>query len=555
MFGFLKKKLGEAVNKLSKDVEEEVEPVEEKKEEVKEEQVDEELKEDIEDVSEKKGIFGKIKDAFTGEKISEEEKEKLEKKREEEEIKLGKLEEEKIKKMEDLHRIQQKEKEIVEEKKKLEEEGKVKAQEAIKKLEEEKKIKEEKEKKEVKSVIDSDAEKARKDRLERLRKEQEKEYEERRKKRATDEVTKEATDEVESQKKAEEERLKELEEEKKKEIEEIEKLHEEEKEVVEKIKEEEKGKGFLGRLFSKKEEEKIEIEDVEEKKGIISKITEVVTKKAISEKKFEELFWELEVALLENNVAVEVIELIKDNLRKELVDKKVLRGSIPDVIKDTLAKSVEQAFDVETFDLLERIKSKKPYVIAFVGINGSGKTTTIAKMIKLLQNNNMTCVVAASDTFRAAAIQQLEEHTTKLGVKLIKHDYGSDPAAVAFDAVKYGQAKKLDCVLIDTAGRLHSNINLMDEMKKIVKVSQPDIKIFIGESITGNDCVEQAKKFDDAVGVDGIVLSKADIDEKGGAALSVSFVTKKPILYLGVGQEYGDLIKFDKEKIIENIGL
>ncbi len=554
MFGFLKKKLGEAVNKLSKDVEEEVEPVEEKKEEVKEEQVDEELKEDIEDVSEKKGIFGKIKDAFTGEKISEEEKEKLEKKREEEEIKLGKLEEEKIKKMEDLHRIQQKEKEIVEEKKKLEEEGKVKAQEAIKKLEEEKKIKEEKEKKEVKSVIDSDAEKARKDRLERLRKEQEKEYEERRKKRATDEVTKEATDEVESQKKAEEERLKELEEEKKKEIEEIEKLHEEEKEVVEKIKEEEKGKGFLGRLFSKKEVE-IEVEHVEEKKGIISKITEVVTKKAISEKKFEELFWELEVALLENNVAVEVIELIKDNLRKELVDKKVLRGSIPDVIKDTLAKSVEQAFDVETFDLLERIKSKKPYVIAFVGINGSGKTTTIAKMIKLLQNNNMTCVVAASDTFRAAAIQQLEEHTTKLGVKLIKHDYGSDPAAVAFDAVKYGQAKKLDCVLIDTAGRLHSNINLMDEMKKIVKVSQPDIKIFIGESITGNDCVEQAKKFDDAVGVDGIVLSKADIDEKGGAALSVSFVTKKPILYLGVGQEYGDLIKFDKEKIIENIGL
>jgi len=554
MFGFLKKKLGEAVNKLSKDVEEEVEPVEEKKEEVKEEQVDEELKEDIEDVSEKKGIFGKIKDAFTGEKISEEEKEKLEKKREEEEIKLGKLEEEKIKKMEDLHRIQQKEKEIVEEKKKLEEEGKVKAQEAIKKLEEEKKIKEEKEKKEVKSVIDSDAEKARKDRLERLRKEQEKEYEERRKKRATDEVTKEATDEVESQKKAEEERLKELEEEKKKEIEEIEKLHEEEKEVVEKIKEEEKGKGFLGRLFSKKEVE-IEVEHVEEKKGIISKITEVVTKKAISEKKFEELFWELEVALLENNVAVEVIELIKDNLRKELVDKKVLRGSIPDVIKDTLAKSVEQAFDVETFDLLERIKSKKPYVIAFVGINGSGKTTTIAKMIKLLQNNNMTCVVAASDTFRAAAIQQLEEHTTKLGVKLIKHDYGSDPAAVAFDAVKYGQAKKLDCVLIDTAGRLHSNINLMDEMKKIVKVSQPDIKIFIGESITGNDCVEQAKKFDEAVGVDGIVLSKADIDEKGGAALSVSFVTKKPILYLGVGQEYGDLIKFDKEKIIENIGL
>jgi len=138
---------------------------------------------------------------------------------------------------------------------------------------------------------------------------------------------------------------------------------------------------------------------------------------------------------------------------------------------------------------------------------------------------------------------------------MIKHDYGSDPAAVAFDAIKHAKAKNIDVVLIDTAGRMHSNSNLIDEMKKIMRVAKPDIKIFVGESITGNDCVEQARTFNEAVGIDGIILSKADIDEKGGAAISVSYVTKKPILYLGMGQEYKDLEIFSKERIIKNIGL
>jgi fused signal recognition particle receptor len=164
-------------------------------------------------------------------------------------------------------------------------------------------------------------------------------------------------------------------------------------------------------------------------------------------------------------------------------------------------------------------------------------------------------VLAAADTFRAAAIDQLQLHADKLGVKLIRHDYGSDPAAVAFDAIKHAEAKKIDIVLIDTAGRLHSNINLMDEMKKIMRVAKPDLKIFVGESITGNDCVEQAKHFNDAVGIDGIILAKADVDEKGGAAISVSYVTQKPILFLGIGQEYEDLQQFDKERLLASIGL
>ena len=205
---------------------------------------------------------------------------------------------------------------------------------------------------------------------------------------------------------------------------------------------------------------------------------------------------------------------------------------------------------------MRKIKyEEKPFVIAFFGINGSGKTTTIAKIANLLKEKNISCVLAASDTFRAASIEQLQIHADKLGVKLIKHDYGSDPAAVSFDAIKHAKAKNIDVVLIDTAGRLHSNINLMDELKKIVKVSKPNLKLFVGESIAGNDCIEQAKTFNEAVGIDGIILAKADIDEKGGAAISVSYITKKPIIYLGTGQEYKDLKEFDPNLIVEGLGL
>ena len=217
--------------------------------------------------------------------------------------------------------------------------------------------------------------------------------------------------------------------------------------------------------------------------------------------------------------------------------------------------SITGLFDVGKIDLLSRIKSKKPFVIVFVGVNGSGKTTTIAKMARFCQKNNLSVVIAAGDTFRAAAIDQLEVHAKNLGIKMIKQDYGSDSAAVAFDAIKHAEATGRDVVLVDTAGRLHSNVNLMDEMKKIIRVAKPDIVLFVGESITGNDCVEQAKKFNEAIGIDGIVLAKADVDEKGGAAISVSYVTKKPILYLGTGQGYDDLAEFDSRIVIDGLGL
>jgi fused signal recognition particle receptor len=298
-------------------------------------------------------------------------------------------------------------------------------------------------------------------------------------------------------------------------------------------------------------------EDVEEEKsGFFSKLKDAFTKKTLTAEKFDELFWELELAMLENNVAVEVIEKIKKDLRDELTSGKVSRMGIEDIITTRLRRSIEELFDVDTFDFVQRIKEgPKPYKICIIGVNGSGKTTTLAKIVHLLKKEQLSVVVAASDTFRAAAIDQLKEHTDKLDVRLISQGYGADPAAVAFDAIKHAEAKEIDVVLIDTAGRLHSNTNLMAELEKVVRVAKPDMKIFVGESITGNDCVEQAQVFNKLVGIDAIILSKADIDEKGGAAISVSYVTGKPILFLGMGQTYDDLIPFDKEKIIESLEL
>jgi fused signal recognition particle receptor len=304
-----------------------------------------------------------------------------------------------------------------------------------------------------------------------------------------------------------------------------------------------------------KEEKRAEKEEpVEEKKGFFEKLTEVVTKKTLSESKFDELFFELEIALLENNVALEVIEKIKSDLKKTLLSEKVSRVKTEIVIAESLKKSIDELFDVEGIDLLKEARKKKPYVICFIGVNGSGKTTNLAKVANYLQKKGFSVVIAACDTFRAAAIQQIEEHADRLNIRLIKHDYGADAAAVAYDAIEHAKAKSKDIVLIDTAGRSHSNANLMEELQKVVRVSKPDLKIFVGDSLTGNDAVEQAKTFNEKIGIDGIILSKVDVDEKGGAAISVSYVTKKPILFIGTGQTYDDLEEFEKSKIIRNLG-
>lgn len=308
-------------------------------------------------------------------------------------------------------------------------------------------------------------------------------------------------------------------------------------------------------------EEVIEKKKVEEikpigKKGFFQILKEKFTRAKISEENFEEIFENLETILLENNIAFQVVQEIKKELKSRLVGIEIGRDELEDTIKNGLKEVIENIL-IEPFDLLEKIKisGKTPYTIVFFGINGSGKTTTIAKLAYMLKQNNMSCVMAAADTFRAASIEQLEMHGKKIGIDIIKQHYGADPTAVAFDAVKHAQARNIQVVLIDTAGRMHTKENLMREMEKICRVIKPDLKIFIAESITGNDVTEQAKLFNEAVGIDGIILSKADVDERGGAILSVGYITRNPILYLGVGQEYKDLEKFDRLKFLASLGL
>ncbi len=291
-------------------------------------------------------------------------------------------------------------------------------------------------------------------------------------------------------------------------------------------------------------------EEVQEKKSFFSRFV-----RKYAEEDFENDFEELELILMQNNVAYEAIEFIKENLKNKLVGKNLKEIDIAKELKNSLKELLIEPpnFFKEIEDAL--YKEKKPFVILLAGINGSGKTTTIAKIANYLIEHGLSVCLAAADTFRAASIEQLQEHANKLKLQLIKKEYGSDPAAVGFDAINYAKKHKIDIVLIDTAGRMQNRDSLMKEMEKIVRVNKPDMKIFIGESITGNDAIEQAKAFNETIDLTGIILSKADVDEKGGTAISVSFVTKKPIYFLGVGQEYNDLEEFSKDKLIEKLGL
>lgn len=294
----------------------------------------------------------------------------------------------------------------------------------------------------------------------------------------------------------------------------------------------------------------------EPQKSFFQKIRESSGKVKISDKEFDEYKTELETLLLENNVAFEVSDRIIKELEKRVVGKEMLKKEISGQIKEILKDIISEIL-IKPFDFIGRIyeKSEKPFVILFFGINGSGKTTTIAKIAEFLKSKKIKSVMAAADTFRAASIEQLKEHGKRLGIPVIAHEYGSDPASVGFDAINYARKNKIDCVLIDTAGRMHTEKNLIKEMEKISHVCSPDLKIFVGESITGNDATEQARIFNENIGIDGIILSKADVDEKGGTALSVGFVTKKPILFLGTGQKYSEIEAFDKNAFIEKLGL
>lgn len=324
-------------------------------------------------------------------------------------------------------------------------------------------------------------------------------------------------------------------------------------------KEQKKSESKEVKKVAKKEvvEEKAEkVQEEPEKEGFFSRLKSKISKSEVTEEEFEIYAEDLRMLLLENNVAFEAAERVISALREMIVGKELLKKEVEQYIRSSLRDIIEEMLP-DSFDLISKIQSKgsEPFVIMFAGINGAGKTTTIAKVAHLLKKSDISCVMAAGDTFRAASIEQIKTHGARLKVPVISQQYGADPASVGFDAIAYAKKHNIQCVLIDTAGRMHTAKNLMKEAEKIAKICKPDLKIFIGESITGNDAVEQARAFNEAIGIDGIILAKADIDEKGGTALSVSFITKKPILFLGVGQEYKDLEVFDKVKFTERLGL
>ncbi|MHA1681719.1 MAG: signal recognition particle-docking protein FtsY [Promethearchaeota archaeon] len=294
------------------------------------------------------------------------------------------------------------------------------------------------------------------------------------------------------------------------------------------------------------------------KSGFKTFITKVKTKE-LNEKNLTDPIEDLKIVLVRNDVAYFVADRIADLVKEKILGTRINRGNklepfLKGVIKETIREILEES---SPFNILDKVKEKmvegEPLVVVFIGVNGTGKTTTIAKIANFFKKNNISCVLAAADTFRAGSIEQLEKHAKKVGVRVIKHEYKSDPSSVAWDAIAHAQSKHIRVVLIDTAGRQVMDKNLMREMEKIVNVSEPDLVVYVGDALAGNDVVTQVQKFSDYVKIDASILTKVDADVSGGGALSVSYITKKPIIFVGIGQGYGDIEPFNVEWFLKKI--
>jgi fused signal recognition particle receptor len=295
-------------------------------------------------------------------------------------------------------------------------------------------------------------------------------------------------------------------------------------------------------------------------KRAFSNAAKNISQRELSEKDLDESLFDLNIALLESDVSQEVIDDLSKQIKDNLVGMKLQKNETPEqviasTLKDSFSKILAKAGSV---DLISAINAKKqnkggPFKIVFLGINGTGKTTTVAKVANLLKKSGFSIVIAAADTHRAGAIEQISLHAEKLSIKVISQRYGADPSAVSRDALEYASKHYIDVVLIDTAGRMQTAKNLMDEIGKIVKVIKPDVKLFVGDSLSGNDTINQAREFFSYTEFDGAILTKTDADAKGGSAISISYITSKPIIYLGVGQGYDDIIKFNRERFVETI--
>jgi fused signal recognition particle receptor len=290
-------------------------------------------------------------------------------------------------------------------------------------------------------------------------------------------------------------------------------------------------------------------------KGLVTKVTTT----ELTTGNINPILSDFKMSLAENDVAFPVADRICDELEKRLVGVQVKRlEDRKKIVEENLRQVLLEVMLTDNkIELLKKIEAKRatgePFVLLFVGINGTGKTTTIAKVAQYLRDKGNSVVLAASDTYRAGSIEQLEEHARRLGMRMIKHKYGGDPAAVAYDAISHAKAHGINVVLIDTAGRMQTNQNLMNELAKVKRVVQPDLTVLTLDSLIGNDAVMQAEEFHKSIGVDATILTKVDADVKGGSALSVTYVTQKPILFIGVGQTYKDLELFNPEKFVNMV--
>ncbi len=341
-----------------------------------------------------------------------------------------------------------------------------------------------------------------------------------------------------------------------------EKIRNEAKAAEEKIIQDKSKEEVASKVFKEKREEFLaegRERELKTKVGIFSQIKGLFGRDVkISEAETNELFDRFELALLESDVSYSTAQALIADLKRRLIGMSVKVGNIQQEVKKEIAFALASVMQASQGNFMERISRAKssgslPYIVLFLGPNGMGKTTTIAKVAHKLKKEGFSSVISASDTFRAAAIEQAQLHGDKLGLKVVKHKYGADPAAVAYDAISYAKAHKIDVVLVDTAGRQDTNVNLLAEMQKIVRVVKPNLKVFIAEAIAGTSLVNQVKAFNEKLGVDGIILTKLDCDAKGGGSLSIAYECKLPVFFVGTGQEYDDLLEFKEEWIVKNI--
>ena len=294
-------------------------------------------------------------------------------------------------------------------------------------------------------------------------------------------------------------------------------------------------------------------------RGHFSSLYDKITKSELRGKDLDKVLDEFHMTLLESDVALPAADYIRDQLKLRIEQLEFTRfsdprGQVRGILQEILLSVLEKPGQVDFFRLVEEKKKKgEQLIVVFVGVNGTGKTTSIAKLAHILQKKRYSVILAAGDTYRAGSIQQLEEHARRIGVKTIKHDYGADAAAVAFDAVNYARAHGVNVVLIDTAGRMQTNKNLLEEMRKIVRVTKPDLTVLVVDALTGNDALEQGKVFGEAVKIDGIILAKLDADVKGGSSISLSYILGRPVLLVGTGQGYDDLETFQAKEIVRNM--